>query len=617
MSTFVTSFTTSAAFFANCATKIISVKCFGLYAGIVILCDYLLMITFLPAVVMHYDNVVCGSHSKEAEEGDGRTRYIVENGHGDHDGDKEGETPPPASTRGQIARKKIAAMADASRALFDTFFQSFIPSLLLGDYFAKLFQSESMHTHRKFREWAFALFWSLVLGSIGIYSIKVSFINPGLTVPAAAGYQLFYDEHPFEKWDMVYSQKFTTATVAGVKMFVQWWFGIEGTDNSNPWDPWDAGTTRPYPMDIYKKESQQFFWDFAKDVEVQSWFGNFNRNFMPPFHSMMMGDCNSWNATVTSDEGIFHRCCGHEKFPWEEDTFKECLDFWTANNGWNANDQGIYYDTSGKIAAIKLNVITNQDFSSSNQVIGTWWKVIEDFNERWIYSNPNLADTGLNKGWASSQLQLWDVQTSLGNGVRYTLQMSLVTASLVLLLTTKNIVVTFLSMLTISSILGCTIAVLIWEGWHLSILESVVFSVAVGLSVDFCVHYGWALLMALRENEHIERRPLIVASLREMGGSVTMGSVTTIIAGCVMLMCRTLFFLRFGTFLIVCMCFSWFFSSFFLMSCVSAIPHTKYLLDVNFKSIGNALNWKQSVNFKGGAIVMVEVGENEDELGRD
>jgi len=68
MSTFVTSFTTSAAFCANATTKIISVKCFGLYAGIVILCDYILMITYLPAVVVYYDNAVCGSHTREAED---------------------------------------------------------------------------------------------------------------------------------------------------------------------------------------------------------------------------------------------------------------------------------------------------------------------------------------------------------------------------------------------------------------------------------------------------------------------------------------------------------------------------------------------------------------------
>ena len=70
------------------------------------------------------------------------------------------------------------------------------------------------------------------------------------------------------------------------------------------------------------------------------------------------------------------------------------------------------------------------------------------------------------------------------------------------------------------------------------------FSVAVGLSVDFCVHYSWATLLCIRSPGLKPKRAMLVTSLSEMGGSVTMGSGTTVVAGCVMLMCKTLFFLR-------------------------------------------------------------------------
>jgi len=59
MSTFVTSFTTSAAFGANIMSRIVSIKCFGVFAALVIMSDYLLMITFLPAIVLNYDEAVC------------------------------------------------------------------------------------------------------------------------------------------------------------------------------------------------------------------------------------------------------------------------------------------------------------------------------------------------------------------------------------------------------------------------------------------------------------------------------------------------------------------------------------------------------------------------------
>ena len=59
-STFVTSFTTSAAFMANSISSIVAVKCFGLFAALVIMCDYILMITFLPAIVVVFDEPTAG-----------------------------------------------------------------------------------------------------------------------------------------------------------------------------------------------------------------------------------------------------------------------------------------------------------------------------------------------------------------------------------------------------------------------------------------------------------------------------------------------------------------------------------------------------------------------------
>ena len=47
-----TSLTTAAAFFANAVSHITCVRCFGIFAGLVVLCDYVLMISWLPAVVV-------------------------------------------------------------------------------------------------------------------------------------------------------------------------------------------------------------------------------------------------------------------------------------------------------------------------------------------------------------------------------------------------------------------------------------------------------------------------------------------------------------------------------------------------------------------------------------
>ena len=61
--TLVTSLTTAGAFFASAGSSIVSVACFGVYCGLVVLCDWLLMVTYVPALAAVYTKWVkdgCG-----------------------------------------------------------------------------------------------------------------------------------------------------------------------------------------------------------------------------------------------------------------------------------------------------------------------------------------------------------------------------------------------------------------------------------------------------------------------------------------------------------------------------------------------------------------------------
>ena len=61
--TFVTSLTTAGAFFASAGSSIPSIACFGVYCGLVVLFDWLLMVTYVPplaAVYVWYVRDGCG-----------------------------------------------------------------------------------------------------------------------------------------------------------------------------------------------------------------------------------------------------------------------------------------------------------------------------------------------------------------------------------------------------------------------------------------------------------------------------------------------------------------------------------------------------------------------------
>jgi len=62
---------------------------------------------------------------------------------------------------------------------------------------------------------------------------------------------------------------------------------------------------------------------------------------------------------------------------------------------------------------------------------------------------------------------------------------SMIFALVVLLLTSGNLIITFYAMLTIIFIIADTVGIFVLCGWELSILETIIIIMSVGLSVDF------------------------------------------------------------------------------------------------------------------------------------
>lgn len=52
------------------------------------------------------------------------------------------------------------------------------------------------------------VFWLLSLGIMAIVCCNIVFHHPGLQLTDSMDFQLFNDKHPFEQYDLVYSQRF-------------------------------------------------------------------------------------------------------------------------------------------------------------------------------------------------------------------------------------------------------------------------------------------------------------------------------------------------------------------------------------------------------------------------
>lgn len=179
--------------------------------------------------------------------------------------------------------------------------------------------------------------------------------------------------------------------------------------------------------------------------------------------------------------------------------------------------------------------------------------------DAWITEELRYAPPGLSHGWFISNLEFYDLQDSLSDGTLVAMALSVAVAFSVMLLTTWNVIISLYAIVSIAGTIFVTVGSLVLLGWELNVLESVTISVAVGLSVDFAVHYGVAYRLAPEP----DREGKVIFSLSRMGSAIAMAALTTFVAGAMMMPSTVLAYTQLGTFMMLIMCISWAFATFF------------------------------------------------------
>lgn len=194
-----------------------------------------------------------------------------------------------------------------------------------------------------------------------------------------------------------------------------------------------------------------------------------------------------------------------------------------------------------------------------------------DIND-YITAELATAPEGLKNGWwgAYPDLLFYDLQKALEYGVFSTIAISLVATILMMLLTSLNFLITFYAGFTILFVISATLGTLALCGWVLNVIESVTLSLAVGLSIDFTIHYGVAYKLSKAHTSQERMKE----SLSKVGSSVFMASLTTFLAGAAIAASRVLPYQELGQFLMLVMVFSWSFSTFFYQALLHWIGPT-------------------------------------------
>jgi hypothetical protein len=479
LSMFVTSFTTSSAFFASLTSEITSIRLFGLYSGLSILCMFFLMVTWFPAAVIIEQTTFAGF-------GGCCTAFC-------------GKLQEALFGGTCKVRTVVGKLMEFHRA----FFTDFLPRVVI-----------------KLR-----YFWVVFLFLLAVGGIVVSTVKPGLQLPSSQDFQMFHESHVLEKYPLKLKKNFYFETTKRSSFPINFLWGIKAIDSGNQFDPYDMGRLNwDSNFDIASKEGQVWIVDFIRRLKKQPFFAQDQklgkRCFIEEFFAYMSKNCTA-NNTI---------CCKDSIFPYNSSVFSKCmlglqcqrikqLQF----SSQSITDGAPLFDAQDRLKAISLKFDSNVAFTWSYDPADSFWKETES----WALTEFDKAPSSAN-GWFISELQFYDLQKSLSKGTFISMSISLAIAFGVMLLTTGNVYISVFAIVTITCALGVTVGSLVLMGWKLNILESITLSVSVGLSVDFALHYGVAYVLAV---DKTDRKSRVNFSMIGMSSAITMAAFTTFSTG--------------------------------------------------------------------------------------
>lgn len=519
LSMFVTSFTTSAAFFANLTSHITNIKAFGIYAGLSILTNYLLMITWFPIIVMLHERWVRKRKVDQTllanKQGGIVISRPVENVPGE-DGPKpeqisnrDGSTP---RTRSQNAKESLCCLICWGIDFPCHFISKY--NTFFSNKSTKLFDTWLPNAILKKRLY---FLWIFLFVGFTIGFSCISFVSPGLRLPTSKDFQVFSSSSTIEQYNLHFKEKFRYASANRGGMSVDLVWGVKAVDNGNYLDPDNKGTLEydnSFDPDISSASSQQWLSSFCKSLSQQS--------FYTQSEEWKGGSLCAVERirTMCSGPNTRYSCCNNETFPVSKSVFEKCLlTLWPQPT--------MYYDKTGKVKAITLQFYSNVIWTAEYEKMDKFWNQILSWSEKQLAEAPT---THLKNGWVVCRYidQMYSLQYSLQRGTISSMGVSIGIAFGVMLLTTLNIFISIYAIVTIVGILAMTVGSLVLLGWQLSVLESIVFSVSVGLSIDFTMHYGVAYRLSPHKDDRQER---VRYSFIHIGSAILMAAFTTFLTG--------------------------------------------------------------------------------------
>lgn len=112
----------------------------------------------------------------------------------------------------------------------------------------------------------------------------------------------------------------------------------------------------------------------------------------------------------------------------------------------------------------------------------------------------------------------------------------------ILLLATRNVLISIYAIVTVIFIVMSVVAIMVLQGWQLGVSESIAMVIIIGFSVDYVVHLAAHYVHAAQPNRYERAHDSISA----MGVSIFSGAITTLGSGVFLFGGTIVFFQKFA-----------------------------------------------------------------------
>ncbi|KAL3289765.1 hypothetical protein HHI36_023160 [Cryptolaemus montrouzieri] len=563
VSIFVTTLTTSVAFMASYVSSVTAICCFSIFAGTAVIANFLLMVTWFPACLIIWEK------SCFSKDGISQSLFF---------------TCLNGGYCSRIISSPINMLTWPKCSTVD-----------------KLWNSREKYLLNCVINLRYL--WITILSGIAVGSIVIVLFYPKLKLPDSEDFQLFASSHPFEKYDFIYKDHFyfhreSCNSESNYELPLRFVFGVLPTDNGDHLDPTNLGTLELDPeFNMSDPISQVWLLKFCKNLKREPFFKAMMGPLLPncyieTFLKSMQRTCSDFMSGQDRSP-----CCKSSIFPFSPDVFDKCIiqemaDIYETPSEFlipGVAGPKFSKDENPTIKAVVVEYVSNYSYSMSYDVMNEFFNEVETFMNKQLTTAPK----GMQSGWFVSELKFYDLQKELATSTMYAILLSMGLALAVLLFSTLNFLISFYAILTITFSIFVTIAVFVLLGWKLNILESVAISTAIGLTVDFSLHYSVNYRLC-PSNLLNNRQAATSFALSYMAGPALMAAITTGAAGAFMLPSFILPYIKIGMFLVIVMSVSWLYATFFLGSLLATIGPQNHFGQFSYSKLYRRLKGKPS-----------------------